>query len=367
MPPEGGLLVNGGTLPAEVAGFTRADGKGEASFEVRTAVENESLGCSEDVPCSIVVIPIMGISCADADAACNKLGRYPAGSTNKMNGEVDYAVSPYFWWSESNWRNRFSVPLDFAPAADVCDVQDSRAPVAMYGSELLNQASLQWAPAYCLRADRFKFQHNRYAEPISLRLLETGEAVASFVSEPATTSAVPLGYAPVAVSGFAVAYVSDLPDNAGELTTMRLTPRLIAKLLTQSYPASSVGTGRAGLEHNPWSLNVDPEFLELNPEVNGISVESLGTVLSLSTFSDVLTAVTQYIAADPEAMAFLAGEPDRWGMVINPSYLNVEVPRSDWPLLDGFIPKSDASCAKATEGPYLQRVASPVSSLRKIA
>jgi len=368
IPPESAL---DGALPAaEIAAFTAADGTGEVQFEVRTATENESLGCSDAVPCSIVVIPIMGISCADGDAACRADGAYAPGSTNGENLTVDAAVSPYYWWSESNWRHRFSVPLSFTLPPDACDVLDDRAPVAMYGSEVLNQASLQWAPAYCLRADRFKFQHNRYPEPISLRLLETGEAVAAFVSEPAESSTVPLGYAPVAVSGFAIAYVSDLADNAGELARMRLTPRLLAKLLTQSYPATNLGRARAGLANNPLVLSRDPEFLELNPAIKQNDLEAMATVLSLSESSDVMTALTQYIAGDTEAMAFLGGEPDPWGMVVNPAYLDVEVPRAEWPMLDGYIPDIPASgdaCLRANPAPYFQKVASPVNSLRKIA
>ena len=43
------------------------DGTGDAEFDVWTAEDNASLGCSPTVACSLVVIPIMGISC-DADA-----------------------------------------------------------------------------------------------------------------------------------------------------------------------------------------------------------------------------------------------------------------------------------------------------------
>jgi len=368
IPPESAL--DGAMPPAEIAAYTTADGKGEIQFEVRTETENESLGCSDSVPCSIVVIPIMGISCADGDAACRADGAFEPGSTNGQNVTVDWAVSPYYWWSESNWRNRFSVPLTFALPPDACDVLDDRAPVAMYGSELLNQASLQWAPAYCLRADRFKFQHNRFSEPISISLLEKGTAVAAFVSEPAEASTVPLGYAPVAVTGFGIAYVSDLADNAGELTQMRLTPRLLAKLLTQSYPATGFGRAREGLENNPLVLSRDPEFLQLNPTIKQNDLEAMATVLALSESSDVMTALTQYLAADEEAMAFIAGQKDPWGMVVNPSYRDIDLPRDEWPMLDTYvpvIPSTGDACLLANPAPYFQKVASPVNSLRKIA
>ena len=66
MPPEAG--ADSAFPPAEIASFTDADGKGSVQFEVRTDVENESLGCNDHVKCSIVVVPITGISCDQASA-----------------------------------------------------------------------------------------------------------------------------------------------------------------------------------------------------------------------------------------------------------------------------------------------------------
>ena len=46
MPPEAG--VDSAFPPAEIAAFTDADGNGSVQFEVRTDVENESLGCNQN-------------------------------------------------------------------------------------------------------------------------------------------------------------------------------------------------------------------------------------------------------------------------------------------------------------------------------
>lgn len=365
MPPEAALDA---ALPAaEIYAFTALDGTGSVQFEVRTETENESLGCSATVPCSIVVIPIMGVSCADGNSSCNQDGKLEPGSL-AAGGGYDDAVSARYWWSESNWRNRFSVPLTFALPPDVCDILDTRAPVDMFGSELLAQASLQWAPAYCLRADRFKYHHNVMSDASGLRLLGTGGGVAAFVSEPAASATPELGYAPVAVTGFAVGYVADLTDNRGELTTMRLTPRLLAKLLTQSYPASSGGKLEPGLGTNPLSLNRDPEFIELNPGVSLTESEAKATLLFLNQASDVVTAVTSYIAADPEAMAFINGEADPWGMTVNPAYKAISLPRDEWPLLDTWVlPAQEGSCEATITQAYQTRLAAPVGTLRTIA
>ncbi|HMO11709.1 MAG TPA: hypothetical protein PKB06_09460, partial [Actinotalea sp.] len=73
IPPESAL--DSALPPADLAAFTAQDGTGRIAFEVRTKTENESLGCSSDVPCSLVVIPIMGISCSDSNAECRKSRR----------------------------------------------------------------------------------------------------------------------------------------------------------------------------------------------------------------------------------------------------------------------------------------------------
>ena len=62
-PPEADD-VGGSALPSnETFGVTGLDGTGSANFDVWTAAENASLGCSPTVPCSLVAVPIMGISC----------------------------------------------------------------------------------------------------------------------------------------------------------------------------------------------------------------------------------------------------------------------------------------------------------------
>ncbi|KAA1376032.1 hypothetical protein [Aeromicrobium fastidiosum] len=365
MPPE--AAVGASFPPAEVAGFTGADGTGQVNFEVRSAVENESLGCSDTTPCSLVAIPIMGLSC-DTDAPCRESGRLRAGSNNFAGEGVDAAVSPLYWWSASNWKNRIAVPLTFGLPPDACTVLDSRAPTAFYGSELMSQAALQWAPAYCLRQDRFKFQHNRLGDDPAFALLEKGGAPAAFVSGKRERSTKdPVGYAPTAITGFAVSYIIDEPDNAGERAELKLTPRLLAKLLTQSYTGSARGQGHPGMEANPQSLNVDPEFIALNPGLDTITRESAAAVLSLSESSDVIKTLTDYVVSDPEAKAFIAGTKDPWGMAVNPSYRKLKLPVSDFPLRDTYVPPSAQECYTLNPAPYFGQLAAPVSSLRKVA
>ena len=91
----------------------------------------------------------------------------------------------------------------------------------------------------------------------------------------------PLVYAPVGLSGLTIAFNiehqppptapnGDLQLNGVRFTSMKLTPRLVAKLLTQSYQGAVVGPPDY-LKNNPSGLTLDPEFLDLNPEYKGFA------------------------------------------------------------------------------------------------
>lgn len=373
MAPE--AAVDAAFPAAEIAAFTDADGTGSVQFEVRSDVENESLGCNNKVACSIVVIPIVGVSCDQpstpmtrSDIACRKGGRFVPGSSNFANEGVDQAVSPTLWWSASNWKNRFSIPISFGLPPDTCDVLDSRAPTGFYGSELLAQAALQWSPAYCLRKDRFKFQLNQMSDEAGWNLMESGEGAAAEVSsEHERKGTDPVGYAPTAVTGFSIGYQIDKPDNAGEYTELKLNARLLAKLITQSYLGSDLGRGHPGIKNNPLAIMNDPEFIKLNPGLSQITQEVGATVLSLSNSSDVIEQLTAYLAEDKDAMDFIAGKADPWGMVVNPKYKGLAMPRSDIPQLDTYIPETQSDCRQKNPAIYFSQLAAPVTTLRKIA
>lgn len=429
MPPE--AAVDAAFPPHEVAAFTDADGNGSVRFEVRSDTENGSLGCSEKVACSIVVIPINGLSCDVApppspipdptltstptptatpdptatptpdptatptptptetptetpsatptapvdqngsglvESACRKGGQFTPGSSNFVNGGVDQAVSPALWWSESNWKNRFAVPVTFGSPPDTCDVLDPRPPTGFYGSELLAQASLQWAPAYCLDKKRFKFQLNQTSDEAGFKLMESGGGAAAVVSsEHRSSGDSKVGYAPTAVTGFGIGYAIDRPDNAGEYGELRLNARLIAKLLTQSYLGSALGRQHPGIEANPLAIMNDPEFIELNPGLSQISQEAGATLLSLSNASDIIEQLTDYVTQDKDATDFIAGKPDPWGMRVNPAYKKLKLPRDEFPLLDDYIPSTQDVCRQNNPAVYFTQLAAPVTSLRKIS
>jgi hypothetical protein len=367
MPPE---ATGDSVDPAnEIAAFTNTDGTGLADFEVRTSTENSSLGCSSSQPCTLEIIPIMGISCADADPECNKTGAFAPGSSNVFSQAPEDAVSPAYWWSSSNWKNRIAVPLTLAQPPSVCQLLNSSPAVPFFGSELLSQAALQWTPAYCLNKSRFNWQQNTMPDDAAFQQMSSGTGAAAEVSGRREEDT-GVGYAPTALTGWGIAFNVDKPGNAGQQMTLNLNARLIAKLLTASYPGSPLSQTHPGIDANPYTMNLDPEFQQLNPGLDATHFgdNAYATLLSLSTSSDVIYQLSSYIAADPSAMAFIHGQADPWGMKVNPYYKNVSLPVSTWPLLDQWVPtKTGQSCIDENKSPYMLKIASPVSSFRLIA
>jgi hypothetical protein len=400
--PEASGAASALALPSnETFAATLADGTGRAKFHVWTAEVNASLGCSTQVPCALVVVPVMGVSCDVAGAAttlppedvpspgpvaddsateCTR-GGHLAPTGNSPGDLGDLAVSGRLWWAASNWRNRITVPLSFAPGSGACDVVSGKPEIEVYGSELMTEAALQWAQHFCFDSS-FKFKHVQTPEPQARSILAKGDINAAFASDvPPDGYAKPTVNAPVALTGFAIAFSID-DAQRHEVTRLRMTPRLLAKLLTESYPANPiVKTGYTALANNPLDMSEDPEFMALNPGIATLrGQESRATLVYLSSDSDVMDALTSYIAGDPEAKAWLEGTPDPWGMVVNPNYRTkgtgqdptpkVALPTSLWPLQDTFLgPFNENSnrCLLDNPVPYLPQVASPMGRLVYIA
>jgi hypothetical protein len=159
-------------------------------------------------------------------------------------------------------------------------------------------------------------------------------------------------YAPIAVSAITLAFNINLIAAGGDvLTPVKLTPRLLAKALTQSYETDLVDwTGNTGqpLPKSPWAYNNpanilnDPEFRKLNPDIprqtgSGSALAPLIT----EDHSGVNQQVWQWVLSDPSARAWLSGSPDENHMVVNRYYqaLNLASP----PGIDSY-PRADPTC-----------------------
>jgi hypothetical protein len=390
-PPEG-LVVDNASQPGNTTyGITRPDGNGDTKFTMWSTQDNSSLGCSDTIKCSLVAVPVLGISCDVAATSLPAADRPSATKTAAVTkdcmstgaylpGQANYGVPPALsvsgrlWWAASNWRNRITVPLTFAPADNICDLVSAKEPVDLYGSELMTQAMIQWRPAFCLDAKRTPFRHVQVGEPQAANLLDQSSIEAGLVSYPPQGGYTrPVVNAPVALSGFAISYAIDDVEG-GSYKNLRMTPRLIAKLLTMSYPGERfVQDEYAALHTNPLDMSLDPEFQALNPGIKkGVNNNvSASTILSLSSDSDVMRSLTAYLNSDKETRAWLDGAPDPWGMKVNPNYAKIALPVQTWPQLDSFEPTKYYAtglnfCLQSSPAPFLPLIASPTIRMSNI-
>jgi hypothetical protein len=199
--------------------------------------------------------------------------------------------------------------------------------------------------------------------------------------------------APVAVTGFTISFAID-GTNGDPVTTLELTPLLLAKLLTNSYPVFQKDQGDPGLTGNPLNITDDPEFEALNPGIPKLGVGSFtaAELTSLSESSDVIEALTSYINDDPTARAWLngtnSGEPAVCNsagiyqagansvcpaMVVNPAYKGIALPVTQWPLLSTWESTAYAAnpqvqfCLQTSPEPFDNLLAAPLGNLEDIS
>jgi hypothetical protein len=333
------------------AARTGADGSGLVVFETQTSLEAPHLGCGAPVAtdtgtaprdCWLVVVP-RGSHNADGSPAA-------VDASKRISG------SPL---SAGNWQERIQVPLHFASITTTCAIgADEQRTV---GNEPVAEAFTSWQAALCGTGTTYGFSQIGDAEA-RRQVVSTirGASRLGFVSSPLDSTLAAdetLLYAPVSTSAVVVAFTiernltgasPEFDRNGTLVTDLTLTPRLVAKLLTQSYRADVPnGNAREYLASNPRSLLTDPEFLRLNPlftdfaqgsEPDGLKVPLGG--------SDAANAVWRWLQSDPDAREFLSGQPDEWGARINPAYSALGLATD--PAYDSF-PKADMSTYRQRE------------------
>ena len=310
---------------------TRADGTGEDFFEVQTGVESPGLGCGqsrdgESPLCWLVVVP-RGDTEVD-------------GRLRGITYTEGLDTSPLL---ASNWKHRVVFPLEFQPVGAACAITGSETP--LLGTDRIIEAITRWQPSWCA-SDLGNFSYTVLSDLEAREKLKTEQPGLSFVSYGVAESEAPrpIVYAPVALSGLTVSFnvesqSSTLAPEAirlrdGErMRDIKITPRLLAKLLTQSYRYDAVPVPDR-VEKNPFDITQDPDFLKLNPQFEGRKFPGLGHIITTLGETDSARLVWDYIWSDPEAREWIKGKTDPWGMVINPIYQRQSYPRSDFPRTD---------------------------------
>jgi hypothetical protein len=307
-----------------------ADGSGATTFELQTAMQAPGLGCGT---------PITASSGAITGSSC-WLVIIPRGEADNGSSLIN---TPGIWFSA--WQHHLAVKLDFKPLGASCQLGAAERQLA--GSELIAGAIASWQPVVCQGASPFTLTQIPESDALETAAGTSPSALA-FTSRPldverASLATDPLAYAPVALGGISISFAVDAfpnPQSSAEykgraglpMASMKLTPRLLAKLLTASY-VDALPSG-ANLSHigynsfkdpgkNPRTLVYDPDFRAINdPEWSAqiIVGASIADALVPLGRSDLAVRVWEYILADADAKAWLGGKADPWGMVVNPCF-----------------------------------------------
>ncbi len=347
---------------------TYANGAGTSLFEVDTGLEAPGLGCGQAVAdggtttpdCWLVVVP---------------RGTPAQENPTNLTGDGIVSTSPL---TPQAWANRIQIPLSFNPVGSNCSL--SATPEQVIGSELAASAFSSWEPALCAQPKApvvSYIQNNDDAARSNITSPTFGSVGMSVFTDPIDPSKLASGtsvlYAPLTASGVTVAFnvervpitepdgssnASELADSGSRVENIYLTPRLVAKLLTESYESqfrglrlSTAPAAYSWVKTNPISLLTDPDFLQYNPEFSLLGSSNLidaGNVIVEEGSSDAATELWNWVLADPAAKAWLSGQPDPWGMTVNPYYsttasTNPSGTAFATPVPESY-PKSDPYC-----------------------
>jgi hypothetical protein len=328
-------------------------GVGSTKFEIQTNTEAPWLGCgapyvdpadniTKPKPCWLVVIP---------------RGTHDLGTVN--------ITKPGLWWDA--WEHNLAFKLDFKPTAQRCGIGSSERQLA--GSELVLGAVSSWQPKFCSGAAASAFVYSVADDSTSVTRA-SGKTLSplAFTSAPLQSSGKdPVVYAPVALTGLTISFAIDKfasvtapagseKHNREPFTSMKLTPRLVAKLLTNSYkrslPLPAASLLQLGAK-NADELVMDQDFLTKQDSDEWrnqflLSV-SLADLLVPGDPSYGATQLWKYAMSDQEGRDFLAGKPDEWGMKVNSYYSSVSSPN---PYYDAKNPATGDATLPANTLPY---------------
>jgi hypothetical protein len=349
------------TNEVPVAG-TRPDGRGEVDFEIQTVGQSVGLGCGDPIEangkttgrsCWLVIVPR---------------------GTKEPDGTVPVAGLTTSPFEPATWDKKIAVPLKFLPQGRPCPIGAPERRLG--GHEVVVDAVSRWQPVLCENGGALYSLTQLSDEVVRSQLLDASDPGLGLISNPVSADHQrpdrPLVYAPVAASGLAFAFnivanppglTTDDPRRgvAGRpFTEMKLTPRLVAKLLTQSYQGDIPGGLKvpAGqvVPPRPVGLTNDPEFLALNPgflaDLNPALPDADRNLLSPNLHVDVLVQLVtsdltallwDWVLADPDARAFVDGKADPSAMVVNEANKGLRPPVTAYP-------RNDQSCVPLSAG-----------------
>ena len=397
---------------------------GQADFHVEAPTPRSKGGfftCAPSAPCSLVIVPNFGgtpvvkqgnfswtdtsrcgqhyvgggADPATADPRLLGTPHAPYGGTGDLQEGTDLpfagsdslpvsgGVSNVQGESAACWAaNRIVIPLSFAPKSSNCP--NKTPEFYAQGSPMMQTQMLQWQAGWCTGRSPLTLNYTFNSESVA-----RGEFLASgtqaggartdmaLVTLPVTAAEQGAShrrftYAPLANSGAGIAYLIDDQKTGTQINRLVLDPRLLAKLVTESYtlaygctsadhktPGLFCDPAVWGSGNNPFSLYQDAEFGVLNkhcqpfgrpadyacgsadwPPRNDFTGGTAGTYQGvflptvLGPDNDMTYDLTNVIASDADAKAFLNGSTDPWSQRVNSNYLHVSFPAQSLSILD---------------------------------
>lgn len=290
---------------------TAADGSGQAWIQVRPALRLPELGCSDKQACSIAVF-VMPDETSTAAVFRPKQNIELGLSYGPKDTEIEMAFAA---------GQAAFAPLSFVPAPDACPGM-VHPDLSVNGTGEFTQAGSSWVFGLCsAKTNAVNMTVSAGSGP-SGREVFLGDGVDVGVTQqpiggaldsarpvplPAVRDKAKTVYAPLTNGALAFAFNIDDVQTHLPVPAMKLTPRLIAKLITGAYPAAP---------HSPGSvmeLWTDPEFKAINDE--HAWPNAIRTPILRGVQDDTIWALTAWLASDPETVAWLSGTPDQNGVV----------------------------------------------------
>lgn len=306
---------------------SNAAGTGQVEFDALTSFEAPWLGCGaledngQPRGCWLVIVPR-----GENDAN----GYHPNVRLGGSDGQSWVEGSPL---SASDWAQRIQVHLSYAPLASACAL--TAPSLFVEGSQVITRAMSSWQfalnqAAKCTRLFTFtSTAETQTTTDLSTTGSATGMAFTTIPigSEEARENLPPVTlpkilYAPVAVTALDFGFNINLTD-IGALTPdepIKLTPRLVAKAITQVYRfdlPDYVGNnpnfqGPSWSVKNPETILKDTQFQSLNSAV-ATNAPALGHSLAPMLVGDRSAdnqRVWQWVQSDTTTDSWLDGTAD---------------------------------------------------------
>ncbi|WTW93276.1 hypothetical protein OG216_07750 [Streptomycetaceae bacterium NBC_01309] len=320
-----------GDVPGHRANVGMTGSDGEGWLQALPKSDRPYLGCDADSPCIVAVV--MRPSLEATAEEFKPLNVSPAGASTNTPTSIDFDLA--LRAGQAAWA-----PISFAPEPENC--ADRGVALSLAGNAEHTMAGLSWQGGLCRAAKPMMTTVTAGTSAEGRDAFRAGNADAAITGQPLGgpldqrlgtaadgrpgRKAGEVVYAPATNGAIVLAANLETTDAQGRpvpLPTLTLTPRLVAKLLTDAYNTDvSLRSGSLPKREVPGfpptyehfrSLFEDPEFTAINPDMpNPRTV--LHPILVRGANDDTIYELTRWLVTDPAAREWLSGTPDENGI-----------------------------------------------------